>query len=167
MQKVNRHQVKWRDMVFGCVALLVIAADQLSKTWIKTNLALGQSLIDTGFFRIIHIRNTGAAFGIFQDHTQILIIVVFFEIVAILLLVFFLHNRLVSLDSMLVRLSLGLVLGGAIGNQIDRLYLGYVTDFIDFKVWPAFNIADSSAVVGTIIIAYYIIFLAQRVKHQE
>ena len=65
----------------------------------------------------------------------------------------------------LVRAGLGLVMGGVIGNLIDRLRLGYVTDFIDFKVWPAFNVADSALTVGIIIIAYCILSSAQPVKH--
>jgi signal peptidase II len=168
MQKEHHPRDKRRDVVFICVALLVIIADQLSKAWIKANLALGQSLIDIGFFQIIRIHNTGASFGLFKDHTPVLLAVSFIGIVAILVIFFYLHNRLSFLDSMLFRVAIGLVLGGTIGNQIDRLLDGgRVTDFIDFKVWPVFNIADSSAVVGTIIIAYCIIFLSQRVKHQE
>jgi signal peptidase II len=171
MQKVHRPQDKWRDVVFGGTALLVVLADQLTKWWItkwwETANPPDGILWNAGFFRIVHVFNTGAAFGIFQDHTPIIIIVVFIEIIIILLIVFFLHNRLSFLDSMLMRLSIGLIMGGAIGNQIDRLRLGYVTDFIDFKVWPAFNIADSSAVVGSIIIAFCLIFLTKTARHQE
>ncbi len=167
MQKVHRPQGKWRDVVFGCVALLIIIIDQLSKAWIRTDLALGQSLINWEYFQIININNTGAAFGIFQDHTTPIIIIVFIEIVLILLFIYFLHKRLAFLDNMLLRVGTGMVLGGAIGNQIDRLRLGYVTDFIDFRVWPAFNVADASAVVGVIIIAIYILFLTKSVKNKE
>jgi signal peptidase II len=66
---------------------------------------------------------------------------------------------------MLVRSAIALVLGGTIGNLIDRLRFGSVTDFIDFKVWPAFNIADSSVTIGVIIVAYFLIRLAQSPKH--
>jgi signal peptidase II len=166
MQKVRRLPNKWRDVVFGSIVLLVVIADQLSKWWIKTNLALGQSLFDAGFFQIVYVQNTGAAFGVFKNHTSIIIVVVFIEIIVILLIVFFLHNRLSFLDSMLIRSGMGLVVGGAIGNQIDRLRLGYVTDFLDFKVWPAFNAADSSAVVGSIIIVFCLIFLAKSAGHR-
>jgi signal peptidase II len=166
MQKVHHLPNKWRDVVFGSIVLLVVIADQLSKWWIKTNLAVGQSLFDAGFFQIIRVQNTGVAFGLLKHHTSAIIVVVFIEIVVILLIVFFLRNRLSFLDSMLMRSGMGLVMGGAIGNQIDRLRLGYVTDFIDFKVWPAFNAADSSAVVGSIIIAFCIIFLVKSAGHQ-
>jgi signal peptidase II len=167
MQKVHRPRDKWRDVVFGGIVLLVVLADQLTKWWITNILQPGEILWDAGFLQVVHVHNTGAAFGIFKGHTPTLIIIVFLEIVVILLIVFFLRNRLSFLDGMMMRLGIGLVMGGAIGNQIDRLHLGYVTDFLDFKVWPAFNIADSSAVVGSIIIAVCLVFLAKTARHQE
>jgi signal peptidase II len=167
MQKLNRPQDKWRNVVFGCIALLVVLADQLCKSWIRANLALGQSLFDTGFFRIVRVHNTGASFGIFKDHNLTLIIVACVGIVVILLLVFLLRSHWSFLDNMLVMSAIGLVMGGTIGNLIDRIRLGYVTDFIDFKVWPAFNIADSAVTVGVIIVAGCIIFLAQPAKSKE
>jgi len=134
MQRVNRPRGKWRDIVFGCIVLLVVLADQLSKTWIRANLDRGESLFDTGF--------------LFKDHSQTLLIVSIIGIIAILLLVFVLRSRWPFLDSMLVISAIGLVMGGTIGNQIDRIRLGHVTDFIDFKVWPAWNVADAAVTVG-------------------
>ena len=167
MQKSNRPRGKWRDVVSGCIVLLVIIADQLSKAWIRANLAGGQSLFDVGFFRIVNVHNTGAAFGIFKDHNLTLTIVAVVGIIAILLLFFVLNSRWAFLDNLLVRSGIALVMGGTVGNLIDRLRLGYVTDFIDFKIWPAFNIADSAVTIGVIIVAYCIIFLASPAKHQE
>jgi signal peptidase II len=167
MQKLHRPRNNWRDVVFAAAACIVLLADQLSKAWLRTRLALGQTLFDAGFFQIIHIRNTGAAFGTFQGHTLVIIVVVFIEILVLLLIVFFLRGRLSFIDSLTLRVGLGLIMGGAIGNQIDRLRLGYVTDFIDFKVWPAFNIADASAVIGAIIVAFAIVFLAKSVGRKE
>ena len=63
--------------------------------------------------------------------------------------------------------AIGMVMGGTIGNLIDRLYLGYVTDFLDFKVWPVFNVADASVTIGVIIIAYCLIFKSGLTGHQE
>lgn len=167
MQNLNRPQGKWRNVVFGCVGLLVIVVDQLSKAWIRNNLAWGQSIFDVGFFQIIHVHNTGAAFGILKGCSLALIIVDIVGIVIILLLVFVLHSRWPFLDSMLVMAGIGLLMGGTIGNLIDRLRVGYVTDFLDFKVWPVFNVADSAVTVGVIIIVYCLICLAQTAKHQE
>lgn len=145
--------------MFGGIVLLVIGADQLTKWWIKSNLQLGESLFDIGFFRIIRIYNTGAAFGIFKDYSQVFIIAAIIGIIVVLGLVIFLRGRWYFIDDLLVRSSIGLMLGGIAGNLIDRLVdNGRVTDFIDFKVWPAFNVADASSVVGTIILAYCILF---------
>jgi len=167
MQKVHRPQDKWRDVVFGGIVLLVVLADQLSKTWIRANLALGQSINDVGFFRILHVQNTGAAFGLFQDHSLTLTIVDIIGIVVILALIIILRSRWSFYDGMLVRTGIGLVMGGTIGNLIDRLRIGHVTDFLDFKIWPVFNVADASAVVGAIIIAVCLIFLTKTARHQE
>jgi signal peptidase II len=154
-------------VVFGTVAAIVVIADQLTKSWIRTNLAPGEILVDTGPVRIIHTQNTGASFGIFPGHTILIITAVFLEIAIILFFIYWLHKRLSFMDNMLLRIGTGLVLGGAIGNQADRLRMGHVTDFIDFKWWPAFNVADASAVVGAIIIAYCIIFLSGLGKRKE
>ncbi|MFC1902267.1 signal peptidase II [Chloroflexota bacterium] len=161
MQKANRPQDNWREVVFGGIGLLVILADQISKEWIRSNLGIGQILFDLGFFRIVHVYNTGAAFGIFKGHSLTLTIVAATGVVVILFLVFLLRSRWSLLDSMVVRSGIGLVIGGTVGNLIDRLRLGHVTDFIDFKVWPAFNIADSAVTIGVIIVAYCLICSAQ------
>jgi signal peptidase II len=159
MGKSHRWRSDRRDLLFGGIVLLVIAADQFTKWLIKSDLQIGQSLFDIGFFRVIRIYNTGAAFGIFKDHSQVFVIAAIIGIIVVLALVIVLRGRWYFIDDMLVRLSIGLILGGMIGNLIDRLVDGgRVTDFIDFKVWPAFNVADASSVVGTIILAYCIIF---------
>lgn len=154
----------WRDIVFSSIAIFIIIADQLTKAWIRANLQYGQVWFDWGFLRVIHAQNTGVSFGLMQGHVIFVIIVVFLEMIVILAIAYYLRNRLSFLDSMLMRVGLGLVMGGAIGNQIDRIAIGHVTDFIDFKVWPAFNVADSAAVVGTIIVAYCIIFKSGLLK---
>ena len=165
MRKADYPQGKWQNVAFFLAALLVLAPDQLSKLWIRSNLALGQTLFDVGFFRIIHISNTGAAFGLFPGQSFALSIVTIVGVALLLIFVLFVHRWFPLLDSMLSKVALGLILGGALGNLIDRLYLGYVTDFIDFKVWPVFNIADSAEVIGVIIIfAYSLRFLARAGK---
>ena len=154
MQKANRLQGKWwQNVVFSLTALLIVAADQLSKIWI-TSYPEEQLIFDAGFFRITHIHNTGAAFGLFQGHSFALTIVALVGIAVILLFALLVYRHSPYLDNMLSRVALGLVLGGTVGNLIDRLRFGYVTDFIDFGFWPAFNIADSAITVGVIIFAY-------------
>lgn len=161
MQKVNRLQYRWRNVIFFLIALIIVFADQLSKIWIRANLLRGQSLFDIGFFRISHFQNTGAAFGLFPGQSLVLTIIGVAGVVAILLCVFLAHRRLPFLDNMLSKSALGLVLGGTVGNLIDRFRFGYVTDFIDFRVWPAFNVADPAVTIGTIIVAYSILRSAQ------
>ena len=161
MQKVNSLQGKWWYVIFSLTALLIVVADQLSKLWIRSNLDIGESLFEVGFFRVTHVHNTGAAFGLFQGQSFLLTIVASVGVAALLLYAFFFHRKCPFVDNRLGKLALGLVLGGTVGNLIDRVYLGHVTDFIDFDFWPAFNIADPAIVVGVIILAYSIISLAR------
>jgi len=164
MQKADSPQGKWQNVVFFLTALLVVAADQLSKIWIRSNLAAGESLPETGLFRLTHVHNTGASFGLFQDQSFALTIVALIGIIVLLLFVFFFYRRFPFLDSRLGRPALGLILGGTVGNLIDRLYLGYITDFIDIGIWPAFNIADSAITVGVILFAYSLLSLTRAKK---
>lgn len=122
---------------------------------------------ETGFFRFTHVHNTGSAFGLFQNQALPLTIVAFIGIAALLFFVLFMHRRFPFLAATPVKLALGLILGGAVGNLIDRLSYGYVTDFIAVGRWPAFNIADSSIVVGTILIAYLLIRLTESSEHRD
>ena len=158
MQKENRPRGKWRLIVFGCFGLLLILADQLSKTWIRASLERGETLFDAGFFQIVHSQNTGVIFGLFKDHLATVRIIACVGIVLIVGLFIYFYKRWPFLHGRLVQLALLLVICGTIGNQIDRFWLGYVIDFIDFKVWPVFNIADSCTTIGSIIMAYCIIF---------
>ncbi|MGD0794145.1 MAG: signal peptidase II [Dehalococcoidales bacterium] len=167
MEEVNHRRFNRRDLFFAAVVLVVIAADQLIKLWIRTHLQVGGVLWDAGLFRIIRVQNTGAAFGIFKGHTHALIVVDFIGIFVLLFLVFGLRNRWPFIDKILVRLGVGLILGGTIGNLIDRLRVGQVTDFIDLKLWPVFNLSDASVTIGVIILAYCLIFMADRAKIQE
>ena len=167
MQKVNHSPGKWRNVVFSLTGLLIVFADQLSKIWIRDNLPRGQSIFDIGFFRITHVHNTGAAFGMFQGHSFVLTIIALTGITVLLCCIFLFYRRSPYIESILGRVVLGLVLGGTVGNLIDRLRFGYVTDFIDFGFWPVFNIADSAVTIGVIIFAYSLIRLAQISKHQD
>ncbi|MDI6815223.1 MAG: signal peptidase II [Dehalococcoidales bacterium] len=154
MQKADCLQGKWWNVVFLLTALLVVAADQLSKVWIRSNLVMWQSLPEAGFFRLTHVPNYGATFGLFQGQTFPLIIVALVGIVILLVYALFISHRFPFLNNVVGKLALGLVLGGTVGNLIDRLRFGYVTDFIAVGIWPAFNLADSVIVVGVIIFAY-------------
>jgi signal peptidase II len=166
MEKGNLFQRNWPNLLFGGIALFVVILDQLTKAWIKDHVDEGHSLFDAGVFRIVHIQNSGAAFGIFQGHSQALAFVALAGVIIILLLALFYHSRWPFLDNLIVRTGLGLVLGGTLGNLIDRITnQGFVTDFIDFKFWPVFNVADSATSIGVIIIAYRILCFANSQKN--
>jgi len=153
---------------FFLTALGVVVADQLSKWWIRSSLLEGQSLFEAGPFKIaLFPPNTGAAFGLFQDQPLALAIVAIFGIAFLLVYAFIIRRRYPIMDSLLGWSALGLILGGITGNLIDRLryllhQLGGITDFISIGWWPAFNIADSAIVVGAILVAYSLLFLARK-----
>ena len=164
MRKADPPQGRWWNVVFFLTALLVIAADQLSKIWIRSNLARWESLPETGLFRLTHVQNTGAAFGLFQGQSFPLTIVALIGIFVLLFFVLFIYRRFPFLNSRLGKPVLGLILGGTVGNLVDRLRLGYVTDFISIGIWPAFNIADSAITVSVFLFAYSLISLAKAEK---
>jgi len=166
MRRASSLPVKWQIVTFSITALLVVVADQLSKTWIRSNLAVGHSLPEVGFFRLTHVRNTGAAFGLFQGQSGPLTIVAIVGIMVLLLYALLVYRQFPFLDSTPVKVTLGLVLGGTVGNLTDRIRFGYVTDFVDVGFWPAFNVADSAIVIGTILFAYSLISRARAGKHQ-
>jgi len=158
----------WRYVASFLIAFLLVIADQLIKSFIRDNLAIGESLWRWGIFEIARVPpNTGAAFGLLQDQTLSLVIVSGIGVVFILVYTFLVYRRYPFLDSWLSRVSLGLILGGTIGNLIERLqYLlgrsGGVTDFIHVGWWPPFNLADSAVVVGVILFIYTLFPLTQK-----
>lgn len=142
------------------VAGLVVFLDQWTKEWVRTNLALGETWMPwealQPFARIIHWQNRGAAFGLFQDGGGI------FAIVAVVVagLIVYYFPRL-GREDWALRLAMGLQLGGALGNLIDRLQHGHVTDFISVGSFPIFNIADSSITIGVVLLMLDV-WLAER-----
>lgn len=132
-----------RDWILLSTIIAVFVADQATKFAIKGTLRLGESWPSEGLIRLTHGSNTGTAFGLLPNQTLFLIIA---SIIAIGFLAYF--YRAYALPSPLLRLAIGLQLGGAFGNLFDRVAFGAVTDFIDVGWWPIFNIADSSICVG-------------------
>lgn len=162
MEGVNSLLGGWRHITtFFLASILVVFADQFSKYWVRSNLSVGESLPEVGFLRFTHVQNTGAAFGLSQGQPALLAVFASIGIAVLLFFVLFMHRRFPFLATTSARITLGLILGGTMGNLIDRLNYGYVTDFIDVGFWPAFNIADSSVVVGAIILAYLLIRLSK------
>ncbi len=137
------------------VAAFVLVADQITKSLSVRFLVdqPEQSVPILGdFARLTYVSNRGAAFGILQDRT------IFFVIVGLVVIgVILASYRYFPVTSVPLRLALGLQLGGAIGNLVDRVRFGYVVDFIDVAIWPVFNLADSAIVVGVGILAFHLL----------
>ena len=141
-------------MLFYFTALIILILDQVTKLWIRANLNIGETLFRFGFIRIIRIPpNSGAAFGIFQGYLSVLTIISAVMTVILILAPVLFFRRIPWLNNLFVRFILGLVLGGTVGNLIDRAQpaLGGVTDFIDVGFWPTFNVADSAITIGIVL----------------
>ena len=140
----------WRaDLLLAALILVVFIIDQMTKSWVRASLIEGASRPSEGFLRITHISNTGSAFGLFPNQTMFLLIA---SLVGIAVLLIFFRKQ--AGQGFMVRTSLGLQLGGAAGNLVDRITMGKVTDFIDVGAWPVFNLADASIVTGIVILAW-------------
>ncbi len=130
--------------------IFIIGIDQLSKFYIQSVLVLGKSVpVLADIFHITYILNPGAAFGILE-HQRLLFIVV---ATALLLGVLCFQNRLKK-EPLRMRLGVALLSGGAMGNLVDRIRLGAVVDFFDFRIWPIFNVADIAIVLGVGLIVW-------------
>ena len=158
--KRNIHLLIWP-------ALSIVVLDQISKYVVLKSIELGGSIpVISGFFNLVHTRNRGIAFGIFNrpgsDLGYYLLLSATF--VAVILLLFW-FSRLKQEEKVLVP-GLSLIMGGAIGNLIDRIRLREVIDFLDFYIgpyhWPAFNVADSAITVGTFWVVLSLLFFSSR-----
>lgn len=134
------------------IALLIIFFDQLTKILILKNFNLNESLpIINNIFHFTYVNNTGAGFGILKGFNLILIFVAIFAIG----LIFYYVDKIKE-SEVLLQTYFGFILGGIVGNLIDRIRLGYVVDFLDFRIWPVFNIADSFVTIGMIGLIIYL-----------
>jgi signal peptidase II len=135
------------------IAVIVFALDRITKMWVEQNIPLFEARPVVGeYVRIVHTQNTGAAFGLLPERTTLLSVL---SVLAVLAIVY--YYRQFANSSPLVTATLGMQLGGAFGNLLDRVTQGYVVDFVDVGVpngvrfW-AFNVADSSIVLGIIFV---------------
>jgi signal peptidase II len=129
------------------IALAAVAADQLTKHIVTGQLALGDGVHVVGPFWIHHVRNSGIAFGFFSQATAVVIVLT--GLAVAWMLVYFARS---GARHPVLPVALGLVIGGSTSNLLDRVRLGYVTDFLDLRWWPAFNLADSFIVVGVLVL---------------
>ena len=132
------------NFLFVLSSIIIITIDQVTKYLVNTKISLNTSIeIIPGIIFISHVKNSGAAFGVFQNRTNILIII---SVIAIILIII-LKIKL-NLDSIFYNISLGFILGGAIGNLIDRIIFGEVVDFLHLRYFAVFNVADSFICIG-------------------
>jgi signal peptidase II len=142
------------------VVATVIAIDQvtkyLSKVYIKP---AGSIPIIDGIFHLTFVENRGVAFGLLQNKGWFFVPI---TVVVALVLVFLLLKTGGKITG--VGLPLALILGGALGNMYDRIFIGYVVDFLDFRVWPVFNAADSSVVIGAGLLIFQLLFKGESIE---
>ncbi|WP_406678203.1 signal peptidase II [Moorella sp. ACPs] len=137
-------------MPFLLLVALVLGLDQLSKYIIRVNFQPNESLpVINSVFHLTYINNPGAAFGLLANKTPVFVTVTVMVVVVILAAYRFLPPGRFTL-----RLALAMIAGGALGNLIDRLRFGYVVDFLDFRIWPVFNLADIAIVGGVVLLCW-------------
>lgn len=149
--------------VLYLVMASVLLVDILSKVFVENRIELNTTWMPiealNPIFRITHVSNTGAAFGLFPSGGNL------FMIVAIVVAVFIVYyNTRLPANHYLYRVALGLQLGGALGNLINRLRIGHVTDFLDFGPWPIFNVADMCVVAGVFLLAFLMLRDERRIQ---
>lgn len=158
----RKRQPIYRDFLLIQLAVFVFLVDQFSKYLVRQSLFLHESFPREGFLRITHTFNTGSIFGLFQGQNTPLILVSFIGVAVLILL-----YRTQRYPTGLLRLSLGLQLGGAFGNLVDRVRLGHVTDWVDVGPWPVFNVADASIVTGLFLLAWIFIMTERSSSETE
>ena len=161
-QSVPRTHTPWyRDWVLVPLIGIVYVLDQLTKHWVESSLCPHRSIPDDGPIQLTCSFNTGTAFGLFPGQTFILVLA---SIVGLGVLLFVYRHH--PVPGPLLRISLGLQLGGAIGNLTDRLRFGQVTDFVHIGSWPVFNLADASIVVGVVILVWLFVLSGDRSRQK-
>lgn len=153
------------SIVWGIVAIVIVVVDRIVKDIIMNNYAVGSHIGELkGFFDFIYVQNTGAAFSIFSDMTMVLgILSVLFCICAAA------YWILRKPDHLLKQGAVALLFAGALGNAIDRLFYGFVVDFISIKWFdfPVFNIADIAVVAGAVAAVVYVIFFDKKEEEKN
>ena len=137
--------VQW--IALAAVALAAAGADQLTKHIVTSRLRLDEQVHVVGPLWIHHVQNSGIAFGLFASATPVVILLT--GIAVTWMLVFFARS---GARHPVLPVALGLVMGGSVSNLVDRVRLGHVTDFLDLRFWPAFNLADSFICIGVAIL---------------
>ena len=137
------------------IAILILILDQLTKYLIKTKLYLYESIpIIKNIFHITYTTNAGAGFGILQNYRWFFVV---FTVIFIIAIYIYYSKYYASIKKdFYLAICIALLLGGALGNFYDRLRFGYVVDFLDFRIWPTFNVADSAVSVGAVLLIIWL-----------
>ena len=141
-------------------ASAIAALDQATKLYIHTHFMEGESVtVIPNYFNLTYVRNAGGAFGLFNDSHQILRTILFILFPVIAFGIIFNILRKINHKEKFPVLALSFIIGGAVGNLIDRVHFNYVIDFLDFHlpngwIWPTFNVADTAVVVGVSLVAW-------------
>jgi signal peptidase II len=150
-----------RTVLLAVLAAAVIVVDHVTKAWVASSFLPGESrIVIPHVLYLTYVQNYHGAFGLFGTHPLLLT-----AAASIVLISFYLWYRREG-ASTAVHIAFALIFGGAVGNIIDRLRFGYVHDFIDFRVWPVFNIADSAITIGVCILLLQMLAHDKRVAQQ-
>jgi signal peptidase II len=136
--------------------IFVILFDQASKLFIQYKMKIGESIpVIKGIFHITYIENPRTSFGLFEYNKSFFVIAVLISVILVILI----YKKIIFKKDPFMYIPLTLVLGGAVGNLIDRARIdGKVIDFIDFRIWPVFNFADSAIVCGMLVLLIHVLF---------
>jgi len=162
---MNILRSKRNTMGFILFALFIILLDQASKLYIQHNMHIGESIpVIEGIFHITYIENPYTSFGLFKYQTIFFVIAALISVILIILI----YKKIIFKKDPFMYIPLTLVLGGAVGNLIDRVRIdGRVIDFIDFRIWPVFNFADSAIVCGMLVLLTHVLFRAPEREEEE
>ncbi len=152
MQQLDQFAAKPRNRFATMLTLagILFVVDRLTKWWIIKHFVLGESRPYGRYFSLTYVQNTGTAFGLMQNSNKALLVLGLVILGSLLYAARGLYER----GGMISLVGISHVLGGALGNLLDRYRHGYVVDFLDFHFWPVFNVADSAITVGTIVIMF-------------
>ncbi len=150
--------------MFLITLLVALIADQYSKYLVSCNMVENQTIaLFPGIFDITYVRNTGAAFGIFAGHTELLSIITAVLLVVLCVYAVVQRKKVPKLEIV----SLALIVGGGLGNLITRLLYRYVIDFFNFYFWPVFNVADICICIGSLLLVISVLIIEPRILKKE
>jgi signal peptidase II len=157
------HKEMKRFFLYSLIIAGLLICDQITKSMVNRTVPYGGHItVINGFFNISHVHNRGAVFGMLNQtgNSVVFYVLTIASLIAFAIVVYFFIK--VPASEFLLKLTLSLIIAGALGNSLDRLLRGYVIDFLDFYIgnlhWPSFNVADSCITVGAVFMIYILLF---------